>query len=134
MRRRPPRRRFHRIRDAVGRHPALWKSGVAAVVAGAALFTAVMTFDAQYQRRTDAHAHEREDAIRALWSQLGTTQLRASFLEDRVYDLTARKATLGPKFPISDDVSLQRYRTQLEQQTSRAAEIRRQIDESSRAH
>jgi len=128
------RRRWHRARQSFDRHPNVWKTGIAALAAAGTLATGFYLFDAQYQRRTDAANHAREDVTRALWSQFGTTQLRASFLEDRVYDLTARKAALGAKFPVADDVSLQRYKAQLEQHVARMTELRKQIDDVSRQH
>jgi hypothetical protein len=107
-------------------------SGIAILGAIGSVVTGFYLFDGQYQRRADAAAHAKEDVTRALWSQFGTTQLRQSFLEDRVYDLAARKAVMGAKFPASDEVSLRRYQAQLDQLTARLAELRKMIDEAGR--
>lgn len=88
--------------------------------------------DNRYEKAEDAKRvnaqQDRDASVRGLWSQFGTTQLRSQFMEDQVYNLAARKSTLGPRFAISDEVSLQRYTKQLEQAQERMREIRRQID------
>lgn len=109
------------------------------VLQAAAIVAAISTlasgfwlFDGQYERKTEAVAHARDDVARSLWAQMGVTQLRQSILEDRVYDLAARKAALGRAFPSSDEVSLQRYTKQLDEQNARVGELRREIDETAK--
>lgn len=123
-----PRRRPGRFKRWREEHSSILQA-IAILGAIGTLASGFYLFDGQYQRKADAQAHAHDDTVRALWGQLGTAQLRASTLEDRVYDLAARKAALGKQFPIPDDLSLQRYTKQLEQYTARVAELRRQIDE-----
>src|SRR5574338_205143 len=86
------RSRWLRTTDSVGRHPTAWKSAVAVLGSIGAIVGGFLLIDEHYEHTSDAKAHAQADDVRALWSQLGTTQLRASFLEDKVYDLAARKA------------------------------------------
>lgn len=133
------------MRKRVSLNPWLWSWGTLASIAAvvAAIWSAVVTVDARFTKQDDFDRHmtaeevrnaaqDKEVAINVRRQQLQTLQLRAWFMEDQVYNLAARKQVLGPKFTVSDEVSLQRYKTEYDKSTARVDTIRRQIEEMTR--
>lgn len=122
-----------------------------AVVGGLASLVVVLTafivsifwLDSRYEKTIDAQLREAREqtrnseqdktiAINSLWSQFGLTQLRSSFIEDQIFNLTQRKTQMDGKFPAADEAMLNRYTTQGIQAASRAESVRRQIDDMSK--
>lgn len=131
--------------------PGIVKNHWIGVVGGLASLVVVLTafiasvfwLDSRYQKTKDAELSEarmqlrdaeqdKAMAISNLWAQYGLTQLRNSFIEDQVFNLTQRKTQLQGKFPAADEAMLQRYIRQGDQTTARGSAIRSQIDELSK--
>ncbi len=131
--------------------PNIVKNHWIAVITGlASLVVVLSTFvgwlfwlDSRYEKTRDAELREARQqlrnaeqdknlAISSLWAQFGLTQLRGSFIEDQIFNLTQRKTQLGNKFPAADEAMLQRYSSQNTQVNTRTEAVRRQIDDLNR--
>lgn len=125
----PPKKKApSRRRDpvaAIRAHP--WRWTLAACSAIATIGGAIagwLTFEAHFQTADGAKAHSRSDDIRSMWLQISVKQLRASMIEDKVYDLAARAQT--SKLSTADAVSLQRYKAELDTARTEILDLKRQ--------
>ena len=104
-------------------------TALAAVLGGIAAW---WQFEGHWQTADEAKSHAQKDDVRFMWGQVGTLNLRAQFMEDRVYDCSARKAT-GTKMTLADASICERYQSEFAQAQQQVSDLRKQINEASKA-
>lgn len=143
-----------RIKANVSAHPIKWVVAIVVTLGGVATaITALWDMgarvstqaDSHWQTRVDADKHEEKDKLReteqkarndaqdksieklSLYNRLSSSQLRAQFMEDRVYDCAARRQT-GVKMTVADATICERYRAEYDTAQKRIESLRQKLD------